>query len=190
MQTTLLLIASLFSIYSGTSDSPTEERAAELQAQIEQKEAELEILQDELNQIIGDLEESEAREYLAVGDSYTIDNIKLTLESAEFTSERNQFVLYMPEHVLQINYIIENNSEGDYPVTAPFEVFVNGEAMDTYPNENTLEVIEDGETLEGAAYYRIEDFEIGDPIEIHWTPLFHFGEERAVWLINIEPSEE
>lgn len=117
---------------------------------------------------------------LVIGDSFTTDDITVTVTNAYFTDQRNQFDESNPEQVIAIEYILENNSETDYPFGMDFQVYVDGALTDTYANENSMGSVSAGRSVEAIAHYGVN----GTTIEAEWEPMMSFSGEKGVWDVT------
>lgn len=150
---------------SATND--TEEPKAESEATEETAETE-------------EVAEEPSEELLSVGDSMTIDDVTMTINSVEFTDERNEYAETEPEKVIKINYTIKNEAEEDYPYGADFQVYADGSLMETYPNDSSVGSVSTGRSVDGVDHYGIT----GEEIEIEWEPLFSFSGEKGIWAVD------
>lgn len=124
--------------------------------------------------------EEPADELLSVGDSVTIDDVTMTVNSVEYTDERNEFDDTNPENVIKISYTLENGASEDYPYGADFQVYADGSLMETYPNDNSMGSVSAGRSVEGVAHFGVN----GEEIEIEWAPLFSMSGEKGVWAVD------
>lgn len=128
-------------------------------------------------------EEEEAEdELLSIGDSFTADDVTVTVTDAYYTDERNEFEETDPENVLAIEYTLENNADEDYPVGMDFQVYVDGSLADTYANENTMDSVSSGRSIDAIAHYGVSEGQI----EAEWEPFFSFSGEKGIW--NVTPE--
>jgi len=128
-------------------------------------------------------EETEAT--YKVGDVITFDDeAEFTITGAEWTDERNEFDDTNPERVLKVTYNVKNLSNDDYVLGTDLELYVNGQKMDTYPNDSTFDSISKGRSYEGAVeYFGVNGS--GD-IEVEVEPSFSFTTEPAVVKLDIQ----
>lgn len=169
---------------TGTQDTDVVEDADASEAPEEETEADVD--ESDAEEVAEDEPEEEetpdAAEVgtLTVGDSYTIDDITLTITDVSFTDERNQFEEDEPENVIRIDYELENNSDSDYAYGMDFDVYADGRKMDTYANTIDIGSVSAGRTVDGTTHFGVE----GDDIEIEWSPLLSFTDEVAIWSVN------
>lgn len=174
---------------TGTSDTDVVEDA-EASETPEETEADLDESSDSEETDVEDVAEDEPEEEetpdaaevgtLTVGDSYTIDDITLTITDVSFTDERNQFEEDEPENVIRIDYELNNDSDSDYAFGMDFDVYADGRKMEMYANTNDIGSVSAGRTVDGTTHYGVE----GDDIEIEWSPLLSFTDEVAIWSVN------
>lgn len=121
-----------------------------------------------------------------LGDTITFENsAEITINSVQFTDERNQFDETNPERVLEINYTVKNLSDQDMVLgTGEIELYVDGKKMDTYPNGGTLDTISAGRTYENAKqYYGVNGS--GD-FELEVKPSFDFSNDKQIVKLDIQ----
>lgn len=148
-----------------TADEPEETEEVEETDEAEEPAEEEEAAEDEL---------------LSIGDSFTADDVTVTITDAYYTDERNEFEETDPENVLAIEYTLENNADEDYPVGMDFQVYVDGSLADTYANENTMDSVSSGRSIEAISHYGVS----GDQIEAEWEPFFSFSGEKGIWDVS------
>lgn len=86
-----------------------------------------------------------------LGTPITFDGeIEVTVKTAVWTDERNQFEEKQPQKVLLVTYDVKNLSNKDYPLGTELKLYVNGKKAETYPIQVTLDSISSGRTFENA----------------------------------------
>lgn len=118
----------------------------------------------------------EQPQLLAVGDSATIDDITLTVNSVSFTDERNSYADTTPERVIAIEYTLENGQEEDYPFGMDMDLYVDGKKADSYPLGMDLGSVSAGRAVDAVSYFGVD----GEEIELEWQPVFSLS-DKAVW---------
>lgn len=120
-----------------------------------------------------------------VGDTITFDNsAQITINSVQFTDERNQFDTSNPERVLEVDYSVTNLSDKDYVLGTDIELYVGGKKMDTYPNGGTLDTISAGRSYDNAKQY----FGVtgsGD-FELEVKPSFDFNAKEQIVKLDVQ----
>lgn len=126
--------------------------------------------------------ESKEKELLGVGDSYTIDGVTVTVNGVEYTDERNQFYEGHVDSVILVNVTYENNTGDDIAVGMDFQLYADGEKMDTYPVDSLLGSVSDGRTVTGNIAYGI----VGQPkkIELEFEPIFSISGDKGIYDIT------
>lgn len=94
----------------------------------------------------------EEKKAFAIGDKITFDGeVAITVTSAHYTEERNQFSDLNPLHVLVVTYSVENLSNEDYLAWRELDLYVNGKKMESYPVDSFIsENISAGRSFDGA----------------------------------------
>ena len=59
--------------------------------------------------------------------------VEITVKTAEWTNERNQFSDKPAKKVLLVTYDVKNLSDKDYPVGTDIKLYVNGKKAESYP---------------------------------------------------------
>ncbi|MEX2805001.1 hypothetical protein AB3329_07810 [Streptococcus sp. H31] len=94
---------------------------------------------------------AQSQKTYAVGDTIKFDDeAEITITSAEYTEERNEFADEEPEKVLTVKFNVNNLSDEDYIIGNEIELYVGSNKMDTYPLDMTLETISPGRSYENA----------------------------------------
>lgn len=125
---------------------------------------------------------SKEKELLGVGDSYTIDGVTVTVNGVEYTDERNQFYEGHVDSVLLVNITYENNTGDDIAVGMDFQLYADGEKMETYPVDSLLGSVSDGRSVTGNIAYGI----VGQPkkIELEFEPIFSISGDKGIYDIT------
>lgn len=174
----VLLVIGAAASGGGGEDEATVEPVADVEAESSESASSVEVTEES-----SETEEvTEESGLLAIGESYTIDDVTVTVTDAYFAEERNEFAEEDPEQVLAIEYTLENNASEDYPIGMDFQVYVDGSLADTYPLENTMDSVSSGRSVEAIAHYGIN----GSEIEAEWEPLFSFSGDKGIW--NVTPE--
>ena len=118
----------------------------------------------------------EQSQLLVVGDSETIDDVTLTVNSVSFTDERNEFADTTPERVIAIEYTLENGQEEDYPFGIDMDLYVDGKKAETYPLGTDFGSVSAGRAVDSVAYFGVD----GEEIELEWQPMFSLS-DKAIW---------
>lgn len=90
----------------------------------------------------------------AVGDKILFEgNAEFTITGVEWTGDRNSFEDVQPEKVLKVTYNVTNVSSEDIYVGGDLSLYVDGNKMETYPNENTYNSLSPNRSFEGATLH-------------------------------------
>ena len=165
----VLAVALMVGACGNTADDK-EEKVEDSTEQTEPAEVVEEVKADEESSV------EEQSQLLVVGDSATIDDITLTVNSVTFTDERNSYADTTPERVIAIEYTLENGQEGDYPFGMDMDLYVDGKKADTYPLGTDFGSVSTGRAVDSVAYFGVD----GEEIELEWQPMFGM-EDKAVW---------
>ena len=77
-----------------------------------------------------------------LGTPITFDKeVEITVKTATWTDERNQFEKKEAKKVLLVTYDVKNLSDKDYPVGTDVKLYVNGKKAETYPVQVTFDSI-------------------------------------------------
>lgn len=134
-------------------------------------------------EVANEEEEVEEETLLQVGESATIDGITVTVNSVGYTDERNQFHETPVDSVLVVDVTYENNSGEDITVGGDFDLYADGEKMDTYPISDILMGgLSDGRTITGVEGYGV----VGSPesLELEFEPMWSFSGEKAIFDVS------
>ena len=164
-----LAVVLMIGACANTTDDK-EEKVEDSTEQTESAEVVEEVKADEESSV------EEQPQLLAVGDSATIDDITLTVNSVSFTDERNSYADTTPERVIAIEYTLENGQEEDYPFGMDMDLYVDGKKADTYPLGTDFGSVSTGRAVDSVAYFGVD----GEEIELEWQPMFGM-EDKAVW---------
>ena len=77
---------------------------------------------------------------------------EITVKSATWTDERNDFESKPAKKVLLVTYDIRNLSDKDIPVGVELSLYVNGKKAESYPIQVTLNSLSPNRTLENATH--------------------------------------
>ena len=157
----------------GACANTTDDKEEKVEDSTEQTEVVEEVKADEESSV------EKLPELLVVGDSATIDDITLTVNSVSFTDERNSYADTTPERVIAIEYTLENGQEEDYPFGMDMDLYVDGKKADTYPLGTDFGSVSAGRAVDSVAYFGVD----GEEIELEWQPMFGM-EDKAVWELT------
>lgn len=168
---TLLITANVSQVFAQDTNQMNK-----LETEIEAKRAKIQGLENQLEELTGDLTG-------LVGDTFTIDFVTITLLDAKFTNERVLFEDIPVDEVLKLTYEITNKTGQEITYSsANFGVYVDDKITQPYPLQGTIEPLGHMQTGEGIAYFPI----IGDgSIEVEWQPMNYYENERALWKIEL-----
>lgn len=77
---------------------------------------------------------------------------EITVKSATWTDERNNFESKPAKKVLLVTYDIKNLSDKDIPIGMELSLYVNGKKAESYPIQVTLNSLSPNRTLENATH--------------------------------------
>ncbi|MBF8970636.1 MULTISPECIES: hypothetical protein [unclassified Streptococcus] len=84
-----------------------------------------------------------------IGEEIPFENgVKITIKSAEWTDERNEFDEPQPERVLKVTYDLYNGTDKDYSIGSDLELYVDGKKADDHSIGTILETVSAGRTFE------------------------------------------
>lgn len=118
-----------------------------------------------------------------VGETTEIDGVAFTLNSAEYTDERNEFADVEADKVLKVDMTVKNNSDEEIPVGGDVKVYVDGKQAKSYPiNDQLIDSLSPGREISGSAGFAIN----GEPkkIELEFQPLVSLSKKRYIYEIN------
>lgn len=119
-----------------------------------------------------------------VGETVEIEGVSFTLDSAEYTNERNQFADVKAEKVLKVSMTVKNNSKEEIPVGGDVKLYLDGKQAKTYPVENQLlDSLSPGREISGSEGFAVN----GNPkkIELEFQPLTSFSNKRYIYKIDV-----
>ena len=154
----------------GACGNTTDDKEEKVEDSTEQTEVVEEVKADEESSV------EEQSQLLVVGDSATIDDITLTVNSVSFTDERNSYADTTPERVIAIEYTLENGQEEDYPFGMDMDLYVDGKKAESYPLGTDFGSVSAGRAVDSVAYFGVD----GEETELEWQPVFGM-EDKAVW---------
>lgn len=77
-----------------------------------------------------------------LGTPITFDKeVEITVKTAAWTNERNQFADIPAKKVLLVSYDVKNLSDKDYPIGTDINLYVNGKKAESYPVQVKLDSI-------------------------------------------------
>lgn len=121
--------------------------------------------------------------YVSVKDSCEIDGIKVTVNSAEYTDERNEFEDDV-DKVVKLNVTYVNNSDEDIPVGDGFDLYSNGKKVNGYAVDGILfDGISPGRTIDGNLGFGIKG-EAKD-LELEYSPTFSFTNQKCIYKLKL-----
>ena len=164
------------SLLMGACGNTADDKEEKVEDSTEQTEVVEEVKADEESPSEESEVVEESPELLVIGDSATIDDITLTVNSVSFTDERNSYADTTPERVIAIEYTLENGQEEDYPFGMDMDLYVDGKKADTYPLGTDFGSVSAGRAVDSVAYFGVD----GEEIELEWQPMFGM-EDKAVW---------
>lgn len=165
----VLAVALMMGACGNTTDDK-EEKVEDSTEQTEPAEVVEEVKADEESSV------EEQSQLLVVGDSATIDDITLTVNSVSFTDERNSYADTTPERVIAIEYTLENGQEEDYPFGMDMDLYVDGKKAESYPLGMDLGSVSAGRAVDAVSYFGVD----GEEVELEWQPVFSLS-DKAVW---------
>ena len=154
----------------GACANTTDDKEKKVEDSTEQTEVVEEVKADEETGV------EEQPQLLSVGDSATIDDITLTVNSVSFTDERNSYADTTPERVIAIEYTLENGQEEDYPFGMDMDLYVDGKKAESYPLGMDLGSVSAGRAVDAVSYFGVD----GEEVELEWQPVFSLS-DKAVW---------
>lgn len=77
---------------------------------------------------------------------------EITVKSATWTDERNNYENKPAKKVLLVTYDIKNLSDKDIPIGVELSLYVNGKKAESYPIQVTLNSLSPNRTLENATH--------------------------------------
>lgn len=103
---------------------------------IKEIEQEIKLLQEELAKLKGEIPEDE---FTAIGETFETNGLILTLDKAYLTDERDKFNDKKYDHVLVLEYTLENQTDDEIYSGSELELYVDGTKAETYylPNHKS-----------------------------------------------------
>ena len=174
MKKTSLVLLAAFSLVSApvlAEENPNQDRIDEIEAEIKE-------LQEELKDLKGN-SESDTN---SIGDSVEIGDYTIKITEAYYTNERVEFEETDPDKVLVLSFELTNNSDEELTYTSnDFKVYVDNKEMKPYALEAALGNVSPGRTVEEKTAIGI----IGDgDIEIEWQPSINFDDLSVLWVLD------
>lgn len=126
-------------------------------------------------------EEKKTSNEAKLGTPITFDKTaEITVKSAEWTAERNQFEKKEAKKVLLVTYDVKNLSDKDYPVGTDVKLYVNGKKAESYPVQVKLDSISPNRISENVT----QAFAVNEdgPLELEVQPTFSFKDKKIIKL--------
>ena len=105
---------------------------------------------------------------------------EITVKSATWTDERNDFESKPAKKVLLVTYDIKNLSDKDIPVGTELSLYVNGKKAESYPIQVTLNSLSPNRTLENATHAFAVNEE--GPLELEVQPFMSTNGKKIIKL--------
>ena len=105
---------------------------------------------------------------------------EITVKTAEWTDERNQFADKPAKKVLLVTYDVKNLSDKDYPVGTDIKLYVNGKKAESYPVQVKLDSISPNRISENVT----QAFAVNEDgsLELEVQPMFSFKDKKIIKL--------
>lgn len=105
---------------------------------------------------------------------------EITVKTAAWTDERNQFADKPAKKVLLVTYDVKNLSDKDYPVGTDIKLYVNGKKAESYPVQVKLDSISPNRIAENVT----QAFAVNEdgPLELEVQPTFSFKDKKIIKL--------
>ena len=126
-------------------------------------------------------EEKKTSNEAKLGTPITFDKTaEITVKTAEWTDERNQFADKPAKKVLLVTYDVKNLSEKDYPVGTDIKLYVNGKKAESYPVQVKLDSISPNRISENVT----QAFTVNEDgsLELEVQPMFSFKDKKIIKL--------
>ena len=126
-------------------------------------------------------EEKKTSNEAKLGTPITFDKTaEITVKSAEWTAERNQFEKKEAKKVLLVTYDVKNLSDKDYPVGTDIKLYVNGKKAESYPVQVKLDSISPNRISENVT----QAFAVNEDgsLELEVQPTFSFKDKKIIKL--------
>lgn len=116
-----------------------------------------------------------------LGTPITFDKTsEITVKTAAWTNERNQFAQVQANKVLLVTYDVKNLSDKDYPVGTDIKLYVNGKKAESYPVQVKLDSISPNRIAENVT----QAFAVNEEgsLELEVQPTFSFKDKKIIKL--------
>ena len=126
-------------------------------------------------------EEKKTSNEAKLGTPITFDKTaEITVKSAAWTAERNQFEKKEAKKVLLVTYDVKNLSDKDYPVGTDIKLYVNGKKAESYPVQVKLDSIPPNRISENVT----QAFAVNEDgsLELEVQPTFSFKDKKIIKL--------
>jgi len=126
-------------------------------------------------------EEKKTSNEAKLGTTITFDKTaEITVKSAAWTNERNQFEKKEAKRVLLVTYDVKNLSDKDYPVGTDIKLYVNGKKAESYPVQVKLDSISPNRISENVT----QSFAVNEDgsLELEVQPTFSFKDKKIIKL--------
>ena len=126
-------------------------------------------------------EEKKTSNDAKLGTPITFDKTaEITVKSAQWTTERNQFADKPAKKVLLVTYDVKNLSDKDYPVGTDVKLYVNGKKAESYPVQVKLDSISPNRIAENVT----QAFAVNEDgaLELEVQPTFSFKDKKIIKL--------
>lgn len=126
-------------------------------------------------------EEKKTSNEAKLGTPITFDKTaEITVKSAAWTAERNQFEKKEAKKVLLVTYDVKNLSDKDYPVGTDIKLYVNGKKAESYPVQVKLDSISPNRISENVT----QAFAVNEDgsLELEVQPTFSFKDKKIIKL--------
>nr|DAQ76717.1 MAG TPA: protein of unknown function (DUF4352) [Caudoviricetes sp.] len=106
--------------------------------------------------------------------------VEITVKTAAWTDERNQFADKPAKKVLLVTYDVKNLSDKDYPVGTDIKLYVNGKKAESYPVQVKLDSISPNRVSENVT----QAFAVNEDgsLELEVQPTFSFKDKKIIKL--------
>lgn len=116
-----------------------------------------------------------------LGTPITFDKeVEITVKTAAWTDERNQFADKPAKKVLLVTYDVKNLSDKDYPVGTDIKLYVNGKKAESYPVQVKFDSISPNRIAENVT----QAFAVNEDgsLELEVQPMFSFKDKKIIKL--------
>ena len=116
-----------------------------------------------------------------LGAPITFDKeVEITVKTAAWTDERNQFADKPAKKVLLVTYDVKNLSDKDYAVGTDIKLYVNGKKAESYPVQVKLDSISPNRVAENVT----QAFAVNEDgaLELEVQPMFSFKDKKIIKL--------